>query len=78
MYMYRVKMKTISVYGKECRHTMFMDGLHHVCVCVCVRVCGAQKHLFIHAYVLACVWLCVSCTGQLQSYKKKLSVECHT
>ena len=50
MYMYRVKMKTSSVYGKECRHTMFMDGLHHACVCV-----GGPKQLFIYAYVLACV-----------------------
>lgn len=59
MYMYRVKMKTNSVYGKECRPTicLWMD-------CI-VCVCGAQKQLFIHAYVLACVWLCVSCTGQL-------------
>ena len=65
MYMYRVKMKTSSVYGKECRHTicLWMDCI--MCVCVCVHVCGAQKHLFIYAYVLACVWLCVSCTGQL-------------
>lgn len=56
MYMYRVKMKTSSVYGKECRHTMFMDGLHHACVCVC----GGPKTI-VHICIRACVCVMVMC-----------------
>ena len=56
MYMYRVKMKTSSVYGKECRHTMFMDGLHHACVCVW----GAQNNCsYMHTCLRVCVVMCV-------------------